>query len=165
MKKNKIPSKKVRSPDQNKHYRNKIKTRGISITKFEKELKTFLKNLNIDEFKLNDLFFISVLRKKNFAADSISLEMAISKVLSSKRPIKLEAKNGVLIVANFNRSIVIYLFEEKNVIWASTNNLSSLGYFKLEDRKYYRQYNKWKRSLLDLAFEKNFLQEKSNGSV
>lgn len=151
------PAKRRRNANKNSFYKNKISSLGYSIRKVEAAKRQFLKTLKIDEFGLNDLFFTSVSRWRNFGDSNNSLEMAISRILTTSKPLSLNIRKDILIVHNHTKSIVIYLFEEDGVLWGSTAKLADVGYFRLDKPEYLKLFKAWMKEAMDLAFEKTIL--------
>lgn len=158
-KKLKAPPTKRRNPDHDAYYINRISEIGLNARKVQKSKKRFMKDLKISEFQLNNIFFRSVLRKKNFGEATTSVEMAISKILESTKPIFVSATGDFLTIHNQNKSLVIFMFKEKEMVWASTERLSTVGYFQLEKLEYKTLFDKWKREAIDTAFETTVLKE------
>lgn len=155
----KAPSTKMRNHDQDAFYVNRLLEIGMSARKVQRAKLQMMKELKIDEFAMNDLFFRSVLRRKEFGAFATSLEMAISKLQSTQKPIHLNVFKKILVAHNLHKTIVIYMFEDRGEIWASTERMKSVGYFKLEDSKYRKLYREWSKQALTTAFEASVLSE------
>lgn len=153
------PSTKRRNPDQDAFYTNRLLEIGMGARKVQKAKSRLMRDLKINEFRLNDLFFRSVFRRKEFGSFANSLEMAISKLQSSQKPIHLIFHRNVLVAHNLHKTIIIYMFEDKGDIWASTERLKPVGYFKLERPEYQKLFRDWHKQAVTVAFESSVLSE------